>query len=170
MARHRHRQHATPTTLQAHLDRLRQEFPNIRPFEEEDDINWWNDGLAALNANRLLLAERFFKKLTLAQPEHFDGYYGLAIVYHRRHRLGMTEVLLFCFPGRRVRPDRVVPTWQDSAGAQVDLSLLRRSNLETSLIIGLVQVGATLQPGFGTCRSDEFQDSFIAHERLSRPV
>lgn len=93
MARHRHRQHATPTTLQAHLDRLRQEFPNIRPFEEEDDINWWNDGLAALNANRLLLAERFFKKLTLAQPEHFDGYYGLAIVYHRRHRLA--DAILF---------------------------------------------------------------------------
>jgi hypothetical protein len=47
---------------------MRQQFPAIRPFEEEDDIEWWNDGLDALDANRLDLAERIFKKLVLASP------------------------------------------------------------------------------------------------------
>jgi tetratricopeptide (TPR) repeat protein len=83
------RRHAgpTPTTLAEHLDRMRQEFPHIRPFEEENDIYWWNTGWDALKVNQLAQAERIFKKLTLAQPEHFDGYYGLALVYQRRHRL-----------------------------------------------------------------------------------
>lgn len=76
-----------PLTLADHLHRMRQQFPAIRPFEEEDDVEWWNDGLDALNANRLDLAERTFKKLVLAQPNHFDGYYGLAQVYQRQRRV-----------------------------------------------------------------------------------
>jgi hypothetical protein len=85
MPRHRHQ--PAPTTLAAHLDRMRKEFPHIRPFEEEADVNWWNDGLDALNANRLPRAETIFKKLALAQPEHFDGYFGLAQVYQRQELL-----------------------------------------------------------------------------------
>lgn len=85
MPRHRHL--SIPTTLAAHLDRMRKEFPHIRPFAEEDDLHWWNDGLDALNANRLPRAETIFKKLALAQPEHFDGYFGLAQVYQRRGQL-----------------------------------------------------------------------------------
>jgi tetratricopeptide (TPR) repeat protein len=65
---------------------MRKEFPNIRPFAEEEDLNWWNDGLDALQAKDLKRAEAIFKKLALAQPEHFDGYYGLAQVYQRRHQ------------------------------------------------------------------------------------
>jgi len=65
---------------------MRKEFPNIRPFAEEEDIHWWNDGLDALRAKDLKRAELIFKKLALAQPEHFDGYYGLAQVYQRRHQ------------------------------------------------------------------------------------
>ncbi len=72
---------------------MRSEFPFIRPFEEEDDEHWWNDGLDALDANRLLAAEQIFKKLALAQPEHFDGYYGLAQVYQRQGQLALA--LLF---------------------------------------------------------------------------
>ena len=66
---------------------MRQEFPQIRPFEEENDIYWWNTGWDALKVNQLAQAERIFKKLTLAQPEHFDGYFGLAQVYQRRGQL-----------------------------------------------------------------------------------
>jgi len=91
MSRHRHR--AAPTTLEEHLRRMRKEFPDIRPFEEADDVNWWNDGLEALAANQLQRAETIFKQLTLAQPEHFDGYYGLAQVYQRRHQL--PQAILF---------------------------------------------------------------------------
>ena len=86
MPRHRHR--ASPSTLAEHLRRMRSEFPNIRPFEEEDD-HWRNDGLDALQANQLHSAEQTFKKLVLAQPEHFDGYYGLAQVYQRRRQLDL---------------------------------------------------------------------------------
>ena len=72
---------------------MRQEFPHIRPFEEENDIYWWNTGWDALKVNQLAQAERIFKKLALAQPEHFDGYYGLALVYQRRRRLA--DAILF---------------------------------------------------------------------------
>ena len=93
MSRRRHRPPSTPTTLDGHLRRMRKEFPNIRPFAEEDDINWWNDGLDAMRANQLQRAEKIFKKLVLAQPEHFDGYYGLAQVYHHQHLI--PQAILF---------------------------------------------------------------------------
>ena len=63
---------------------MRKEFPTIRPFAEEDDLDGWHDGLDALQANQLPRAEKTFKKLTLAQPKHFDGYYGLAQVYQQQ--------------------------------------------------------------------------------------
>lgn len=105
MPRQRQRHRATPSaapppslpllspTLEDQLRRLRSEFPFIRPFAEEDDEHWWNDGLDALKANRLPAAAQIFKKLALAQPEHFDGYYGLAQVYHRQGQLALA--LLF---------------------------------------------------------------------------
>lgn len=79
--------------LQEYLRRFRSEFPKIRPYAEEDDVNWWNEGLDALEANKLNRAEHTFKKLVLAQPEHFDGYYGLAQVYQRRRQLD--QAILF---------------------------------------------------------------------------
>lgn len=85
----RHQHHAPPSTLEDHLRRMRSEFPLIRPFAEEDDDHWWNDGLEALEANQLPRAEQIFKKLVLAQPEHFDGYYGLAQVDQRRRQLDL---------------------------------------------------------------------------------
>jgi tetratricopeptide (TPR) repeat protein len=90
MPRHRHRHRTSPSALALadHLRRLRAEFPFVRPFEEDDD-NWWNEGLDALEANQLNRAEQIFKKLTLAQPEHFDGYYGLAQVYQRQDHLDL---------------------------------------------------------------------------------
>ena len=72
---------------------MRKELPNIRPFAEEDDLNWWNDGLDAMRANQLQRAEKIFKKLVLAQPEHFDGYYGLAQVY--QHQQLISQAILF---------------------------------------------------------------------------
>lgn len=83
---HKRSNASQPLALGEHLRQMRKQFPAIRPFEEEDDGNWSNDGLEALNANRLELAERIFKKLVLAQPQHFDGYYGLAQVYQRQRR------------------------------------------------------------------------------------
>ena len=92
MSRH-HRPQPVPTTLEENLRRMRSEFPKIRPFEEEDDLDWWNNGLDALQANQLQQAEKIFKKLALAQPQHFDGYYGLAQVYQRQHLI--PQAILF---------------------------------------------------------------------------
>lgn len=91
MPRHHHR--TAPTTLEEHLRRMRREFPDIRPFAEDDDLFWWDEGREALEANQLQRAEKIFQKLALAQPEHFDGYYGLAQVYQRQHHL--TQAILF---------------------------------------------------------------------------
>lgn len=70
----------TALTLQDHLQRLRTQFPNIRPHQE-DDLEWWNDGIDAFNAGDLGRAETIFKKLVLAEPLHFDGFQGLSMVY-----------------------------------------------------------------------------------------
>ena len=67
-------------TLADHLRAIRTEFPDIRPNREDDDILWFNEGLDALNAGRLNLAARTFKKLVLAQPDHPDAYHGLTLV------------------------------------------------------------------------------------------
>ena len=72
---------------------MRKEFPTIRPFAEEDDLDGWHDGLDALQANQLPRAEKTFKQLTLAQPKHFDGYYGLAQVY--QHQKLIPQAILF---------------------------------------------------------------------------
>lgn len=83
---------AAPPTLAACLRQMRQEFPRIRPFEEAEDEIWWDEGFQAFQTFQLDRAEQLFKKLTLAQPEHFDGYYGLALVYARRERLDLARL------------------------------------------------------------------------------
>lgn len=84
MSRRRRRAAAAPSSLEPYLRQIRQEWPHIKPFEEEDNLYWWDEGMEALQANELPLAEAIFEKLIVAQPEHFDGYQGLAQVYQRR--------------------------------------------------------------------------------------
>ena len=43
--------------------------------------------------------------------------------------LGMTEVLLFRFPNRVMRPNRIVPARQDPTTSQIELSLLGGGDL-----------------------------------------
>ena len=54
-------------------------------------------GLDALQTNRLQQAEEIFKtrSVALAQPEHFDEYYGLAQVYQRHAPRLLPQVILF---------------------------------------------------------------------------
>jgi hypothetical protein len=85
MPRHHHR--AAPTTLEEHLRRMRRVFPDIRAFAEEDDGFCWDEGREALEASQLQRAEKIFKKLAIAPPEQFDGYYGLAQVHRCQHLL-----------------------------------------------------------------------------------
>ena len=59
---------------------LKKEFPNVKPFNEED-LEWYNDGWDLINKGKLLEAEVKFKMLTLSQPNHPDGLEGLARTY-----------------------------------------------------------------------------------------
>ena len=65
------------------LEQIKNEFPHIRPYEE-DDLEWWNQGLDLIDAGRLDQAEETFEKLTLSQPNHPDGVEGLAMVYTKK--------------------------------------------------------------------------------------
>jgi len=73
-------------TLEKFLKKLRQEIPYIKAHEE-DDWDWYNEGIKFLERGELEKAEKKFKELILSQPEHHDGYEGLARVYMRKGRL-----------------------------------------------------------------------------------
>lgn len=69
-------------TPQEYLDRLRHQFPDIRPYGEDDwDWNWADEGMEALEAGDYGWAEYRFQQLIASQPNHCDGYEGLALVY-----------------------------------------------------------------------------------------
>ena len=71
-------------TVSDYLEQIKQQYPDIRPYREEEDLEWWNQGLDLIKAGRLDEAEEIFKKLVLAQPEHSDGFNGLGLVYENK--------------------------------------------------------------------------------------
>ena len=56
------------------------EFPNLKEGEENDD-NWANEGFEFLRSKNYERAEIKFKMLTRSQPNHHDGFVGLAYLY-----------------------------------------------------------------------------------------
>jgi tetratricopeptide (TPR) repeat protein len=77
-----------------YIEQCRKQYPDIRPFQEEDDIEWWNQGLDCIKAGDLDAAEETFKKLLLAQPDHSDGFNGLGLVYEKRKDWAKAELFL----------------------------------------------------------------------------
>jgi len=73
-------------TREQFLKKLRQEIPYIKAHEE-DDWDWYNEGIEFLEKGELKKAEKKFKELILSQPEHHDGYEGLARVYMEKGKL-----------------------------------------------------------------------------------
>jgi tetratricopeptide (TPR) repeat protein len=71
--------------IERFLTELRQRHPHIRPHEEDDD-DWWQEGIRMLRSGNLEGAEKKFEQLILAEPEHHDGYEGLALVCQHRGR------------------------------------------------------------------------------------
>jgi tetratricopeptide (TPR) repeat protein len=67
------------------LAELKQRHPKIRAHEEDDD-DWWQEGMRMLRSGDLEGAEKKFEQLILAEPEHHDGYEGLAVVYQNKGR------------------------------------------------------------------------------------
>lgn len=80
--------------LSEHLEQFRKQYPQIRPFEEEDDVEWFNQGFDLLKAGKLDQAETTFAKLALAQPDHSDGFEGLGLVYEEKGELLKAEMFL----------------------------------------------------------------------------
>lgn len=69
------------------MARLRAEMPDIKPDANDDwDWTWADEGMDLLESGELLLAERKFQELILSRPKNFEGYEGLALVYHDMHR------------------------------------------------------------------------------------
>jgi len=71
--------------IERFLAELKQRHPNIRAHEEGDD-DWWQEGMRMLRSGNLEGAEKKFEQLILVEPEHHDGYEGLALVCQRKGR------------------------------------------------------------------------------------
>jgi tetratricopeptide (TPR) repeat protein len=77
------------------VEKLRRENPDIRPYAEDDwDWTWADEGLDLLDSGDPLLAEKKFQELIVAQPEHPDGYEGLALVYRELGRKDEAVMLI----------------------------------------------------------------------------
>jgi tetratricopeptide (TPR) repeat protein len=63
-----------------YIEEIRREITYITAYHHEDD-DWYFEGQAFLELGRFEEAELKFKELLLSQPEHPDGYQGLAYTY-----------------------------------------------------------------------------------------
>ncbi len=68
-----------------YLEQIRKEIAYIKPYEN-DDLEWYDEGMTLLRSGQLEAAELKFKELMMSQPEHHDGYHGLALVYQKLSR------------------------------------------------------------------------------------
>jgi len=68
-----------------YLERVRREFSGIRPHRERD-WDWRDRGIQLLEEGDLPGAERQFKQLIVSQPDHHDGFEGLALTYKQMGR------------------------------------------------------------------------------------
>ncbi len=75
-----------------YLQQIQEQYAHIT-LDGEDDMEWWNEGLNLIDRGDLEKAEDRFKMLVVSQPDNFDGYQGLALVYAKLNRL--EEALYF---------------------------------------------------------------------------
>ncbi len=75
------------------LTELKKRHPNIRAHEEDDD-DWWQEGMRMLRSGDLEGAEKKFEQLILAEPEHHDGYEGLALVCREKGKKDQALLLI----------------------------------------------------------------------------
>ena len=74
---------------------LRARHPDIRPYGEDDwDWTWADEGMEYLASGDIGMAELKFQELIVAQPEHPDGYEGLALVREAAGRIVEAAVLI----------------------------------------------------------------------------
>lgn len=75
------------------LTELSKKYPQIQ-VGEEDDWDWWQKGLRMLRDGNLTDAVERFEQLIVAQPEHHDGYEGLALTYAKMGRKSEAILLI----------------------------------------------------------------------------
>lgn len=77
------------------VERVRASNPDIRPHGEDDwSWTWADEGFDMLESGDVLLAERKFEELIVAEPDEPDGYEGLALVYRHMGRKREARVLI----------------------------------------------------------------------------
>jgi tetratricopeptide (TPR) repeat protein len=65
-----------------YLEGLRKQFPEIKPYDEDDwDWTWSDEGYQFLEACDFGMAELTFQRLIASRPDDPDGFEGLAMVY-----------------------------------------------------------------------------------------
>jgi tetratricopeptide (TPR) repeat protein len=85
-----------------YLEQIRHEIGYIKPHVNRD-LRWREEGLTLLREGELQAAELKFKELVMSQPEHHDGYEGLALTYQR---LGRKDEALFFIQEAIIRARR----------------------------------------------------------------
>ncbi|MDD4872507.1 MAG: hypothetical protein PHR77_18310 [Kiritimatiellae bacterium] len=79
--------------LKDFLKKLLKKYPDICPHKEDDwDWTWADDGFDSLEIGDYLQAEYMFEQLIVSQPDYFEGYEGLALVYQAEGK--MSEAIL----------------------------------------------------------------------------
>jgi tetratricopeptide (TPR) repeat protein len=79
--------------IERFLSELKKRHPEIRAHEEDDD-NWWQEGMRMLRSGDLGGAGKKFEQLILAEPEHHDGYEGLALVCREKGKKDQALLLI----------------------------------------------------------------------------
>ena len=73
--------------LKEFVKKLLKKYPDIRPNREDDwDWTWADDGFDFLELGELEQAEYMFEQVIVSQPQHFEGYEGLALTYQAAGR------------------------------------------------------------------------------------
>lgn len=103
-----------------YLQQIQAEFAHITAHDE-DDLEWWNEGLDLIGQGKLDQAEERFKMLVMSQPDNFDGYEGLAMVYTKLNRL--EEALYFS----DLAVEKATRLYQDGSIDQVVLDLVQKT-------------------------------------------
>ncbi len=78
-----------------YIKEIREEYPDIIPFEDEKNyINWNEKGFELLKADKFDKAEILFKKTLVIQPKHHNGPEGLAYVYYYKKEFEKAEYFM----------------------------------------------------------------------------
>ena len=79
--------------IERFLTELEKRHSNIRAHEEDDD-DGWQEGMRMQRSGDLEGAEKKFEQLILAEPEHHDGYEGLALVCREKGKKDQALLLI----------------------------------------------------------------------------